>query len=92
MIKAKVLSDYMMRSIGFTDYNPKKWYFCRRFNYDWDVTFNFTIDKDTGEYEIFALDENFGQPYPYKNVKTLRDQMNEYIQYFKDVGVLVDGE
>lgn len=29
-IKANILSDEEMRSLGFTDYAKDRWYFCRR--------------------------------------------------------------
>ena len=65
-IKAHILSDEEMREIGFTDRNPKNWYFCK--SVDGWCSFNVTIPKDGSDIEIITLDEMFGQPYDWQYI------------------------
>lgn len=62
-----------MREIGFTDYNPEKWYFYKPINFskekrykNFDISFNITIPKDGSDISIDILDEDFCQPYDYQ--------------------------
>lgn len=77
-IKATILSDEEMREIGFTDCNPKSWYFCKSINFpkekryeNFNITFNVTIPKDGSDIAIDILDEHFCQPYDYQRMRTL---------------------
>lgn len=65
-IKAHILSDKLMRELGFTDYDHKNWYFCK--DIADDITFNVSIKKKTGNIRIEILDENFLQPYQYQEL------------------------
>lgn len=61
-----ILADETMRALGFTDHVPERWYIVK--GLDRDVTLNITIDKATGNYEEFVIDEFFGQPAYYGNM------------------------
>ena len=61
-----VLSDEAMRDLGFTDHREGFWYFVDRVG--GGVSLNFTIEKNTGEYEELVMSELFGQPEYYRNM------------------------
>lgn len=95
MPKTKILAEDEMRKLGFTDRCPSRWYFCKRVidNQSW-LTLNITIDKLTGEWTEYVLDENFLQPYYYgkygrghyaKNIDKLIKPLND-----SGLGVYVD--
>lgn len=56
-----------MRRLGFTNRVEGQWYFCRSVGYD--TTFNLTIWKESGAYDITILNESFGQPEYYGNMR-----------------------
>ena len=64
------LTTEKLKSLGFTNYNPKKWYFCRTISEAtyksgerFSETFNLSIDSKTfTKLEIDILDEAFLQP------------------------------
>lgn len=95
-IKAHILSDEKMREIGFTDYMPKNWHYCKTIARD--ITFNLTIPKDGSDIEIITLDENFCQPYDYQYMleKTpsfqfafqVKERVEQIMSYLQSVGVL----
>ena len=62
-----LLSDSEMRLLGFTDHVPAHWYYSSRF--DDRVSINFTISKETGEWTELVMNEDFGQPEYYMNMK-----------------------
>ena len=62
-----VLSDEAMRDLGFTDRHEGFWYFVDRVGDG--VSLNFTIEKNTGEYEELVMSELFGQPEYYRNMR-----------------------
>ena len=99
-IKVHILSESEMRKIGFTDYNPKKWYFCR---YGMggisDISFSVSVAKDNPEdWRIDILDENFLQPYDYQHMlemksthktpKKVQKDVEHWMSYLAEKGVL----
>ena len=69
-----VLSDKEMVNLGFTDRNNNVWYFCKGILIDnkqrsTSVTLNISIDKITGNYDELVMDEMFGQPAYYGNMR-----------------------
>ena len=72
--KAKLLAAKQMRHIGFTDRREGYWYLCKRVGSD--TTFNLTINKETGTYETDVMNESFGQPEYYGQMRDVyRAQM-----------------
>lgn len=59
-----VLSEDEMRGLGFTDHTPEHWYYTARVCSN--ISFNLTIEKSTGNYEEYVLDEFILQPYHYR--------------------------
>ena len=99
-IKVNVLPDDKMREIGFTDFNPKSWYFCRLGvgGLD-DISFSISIPKDNpSDWCIDILDENFLQPYDYQAMierKTDNDipyrvqkDVEHWMEYLKESGII----
>lgn len=100
-INAHILSDDEMYAIGFTDHNPKNWYYYRMvpgLGKGIEISFNVTIPKDGSDIEIITLDEDFLQPYDvfdilgkYPNLECalkVRDFVEEQMKYLQDAGVL----
>ena len=95
-IKANILSDDMMREIGFTDYAKDTWYFSRRVgDKDCDISFNVTINKKSKAIEIDVLDELFLQPYDYQMyigtiplANRVYDDVQKWMKYLMDNGVI----
>lgn len=67
--KTPVLDDEAMRALGFTDRVETRWYYCQRIDQRGDTTLNITIEKDSGLYEELVMNERFGQPEPYGQMK-----------------------
>lgn len=67
--KTPVLSDEEMRALGFTDRVETRWYLCRGLDKRGDTTLNITIEKDSGFYEELVMNEGFGQPEYYGQMK-----------------------
>jgi hypothetical protein len=67
--KTPILSDEEMRELGFTDHVETRWYLCRRVDKRGDTTLNITIEKDSGLYTELVMNEGFGQPEYYGNMK-----------------------
>jgi hypothetical protein len=65
-MQVNILSDEEMRKIGFTDRVISSWYYC--VGVGETVTFNLTVNKADGSFEIDVLDENFLQPYDYQYI------------------------
>lgn len=66
-IKINVLDESKMRDIGFTDFRPDTWYFCKYNVGHPDISFSLSVEKNNPEnWEIDILDENFLQPYDYQ--------------------------
>lgn len=72
-IQGHILPDEQMRAIGFTDYDPTHWYFCRIVNFpkiiktrNLIISFNVTIPKDGSDIRIDILDDDWCQPYDYQ--------------------------
>ncbi|WP_159601490.1 hypothetical protein [Agromyces humi] len=69
-----ILDDARMRELGFTDRVVERWYLCARVGPG--VTLNVTIQKSTGQYQEYVLDEDFGQPAFYGTFRAeVRDQV-----------------
>lgn len=69
-----LLSDSEMTSLGFLDRNDEFWYFCKGILYSdnqrsTSVTLNISIEKSTGNYAELVMNEMFGQPEYYGNMK-----------------------
>ena len=62
-----VLPDPEMRLLGFTDHAPESWYYTTLI--DNCVSLNVTINKSTGEWSELVMNEGFGQPEYYMNMK-----------------------
>ena len=74
-IKAHILSDEEMKTIGFTNYYEPTWYFCRSIKFPktkryrgFDISFGVSIPKDGSDIRIDVLDEDFCQPYDYQHM------------------------
>lgn len=67
--KTPVLSDDEMRALGFTDRVETRWYLCRALDKRGDATLNITIEKDSGLYTELVMNEGFGQPEYYGQMK-----------------------
>lgn len=88
-----LLKKKNMIKLGFTNNRPDHWYLSRRI--EGSTSFNLTINKHTGEYEIDILDEFFLQPEdymrmrePYKNlIKAWIDLM---IYKLNDAGLEIE--
>lgn len=65
----KLPNAKQMRRIGFTDRREGHWYYCERVGSD--TTFNLSIDKETGAYETYVLNESFGQPEYYGRMRSV---------------------
>ena len=63
------LTERILTEVGFTNFNPPSFYFCRRLAED--ITFNLTINKkNLKRFKIDVLDENFLQPFDFENIHT----------------------
>lgn len=87
-----VLTAGDMRELGFTDHVEKHWYFCCRVGSD--ETLNITIDKATGEYSEYVLDESFGQPAYYGHMvepyrTDIRDAVEREVERLRSAGLEV---
>lgn len=100
-IKAHILPDDEMHTIGFTDRDSSKWYYYRMvpgLGKGIEISFNVTIPKDCSDIEIITLDEDFLQPYNYESILErnpnlecalkVRDFVEEQMKYLQDTGVL----
>ena len=100
-IKAHILPDDEMHTIGFTDRDPSKWYYYRMvpgLGKGIEISFNVTIPKDGSDIEVITLDEDFLQPYDvfyilgkYPNLECtlkVREFMEKQIEYLQNKGVL----
>lgn len=85
--KTPLISDDKMRALGFTDNVDTRWYLCRRVDKQGYTTLNITIEKDSGLYTELVMDEGFGQPEYYGNMKPeFRDLYRDTIDF--EVGIL----
>jgi hypothetical protein len=98
-IKANILPDKEMKTIGFTDYSKNIWYFMRMIKGVKDISFNVSINKNnSNDLSIDILDENFCQPYDYqymleKNPKfkpclIVKEEVEKWMKYLDDSEVL----
>ena len=62
-----ILSDADMRRLGFTDHVFSNWYYTVRI--DDHVSLSISIYKSTGEWSELVMNEDFGQPEYYMNMK-----------------------
>lgn len=84
------MSEEKMRELGFTDHREGWWYNCYRI--DEDVTLNLSMNKDTGEWEEYVLNEMFGQPEYYgrmqpKYRKPIIERIDAIIAELKEAGL-----
>lgn len=104
-MKIKILSDKLMKEIGFNSVSDNsKWYLFERLKPE--ISFNFTIIKDTEEFEIDILDESFLQPYDFQYIlkripdhefahkfaSEINDEVIKKMLYLQDKGVIEDYE
>lgn len=61
-----LFSEAKMRALGFTDRVQDHWYLCTPVGPQ--ISLDIQIDKRTGEYEEYVLDNEFLQPYPYMSL------------------------
>ena len=97
-IKINILPNEDMKRIGFTDYNPKYWYYMKLLIDS--ISFNLTINKQTLKYKIDILDENFLQPYDYQYILSINKNnrfarevkmlVDEQLKWLVDVGIIID--
>lgn len=101
VIKARILPDYEMRALKFTDHNPEHWYYCRMvpgLGKGIEISFNVTIPKDGSDIEIATLDEDYCQYYDYQYILKrnpnlecalkVRDFVEQEMEYLQKYGVL----
>lgn len=96
-IKANILSDEEMRSIGFTDRKSSDYYFCKILD-DVDISFNVTIPKDGSDIEIATIDEEWGQYYDFQHILrnnsnfefalNIKKQVEKWMTYLTEKGVI----
>ena len=99
-IQVHILPDNKMREIGFTDYNPTTWYFCKygMGGLD-DISFSLSVKKnDETDWRIDVLDENFLQPYDYQAMlernttnpipHKVKEDVEYWMQHLTDKGVI----
>lgn len=89
-----LLDDEKMRALGFTDRREGYWYFCRRVDKQGHTTLNITIEKNTGYYEELVMNEDFGQPEYYGQMKLefrdlYRDTIDAYLQELSLAGLAI---
>lgn len=63
-----ILTEPEMRALGFTDRREGYWSLCKSL-IPGATTFNVTINKANGNYSELVMDEYFGQPEYYGNMK-----------------------
>ena len=96
-IQYHILPDEKMREIGFTDCNPRVWYFSRTI--EQNISFNVMIHKDgIDDIRIDVLDEEFCQPYDYQAILDrdsdfpfallVEQKVEECMEYLQNEGVL----
>ena len=90
-----VLDDETMRALGFTDRVDTRWYYCRRVDDKGHTTLNITIQKDTGFYEELVMNEDFGQPEYYGQMKPewrdlYRDTIDFHIRELNRAGLTLE--
>ncbi|KQO98456.1 hypothetical protein [Leifsonia sp. Leaf264] len=74
-----VLPDVKMRELGFTDRVDTRWYLCKRVG-KFGITLDVTIDKASGNFEEYVIDNDFLQPFYYGRAKPeLRDEIIQNI-------------
>lgn len=93
--KTPVLDDETMRALGFTDRAETRWYFCRRVDQQGHTTLNITIEKDSGLYKELVMNEDFGQPEYYGNMKPewrdlYRDTIDLYLSELNKAGLTIE--
>lgn len=85
-----VLDDAEMRELGFTDHREGFWYYSQSLGDG--ITFNVSIDKATGEWSEYVLDEDFGQPYYYGRyglADEIRMKVDTQVKLLRSHGILV---
>lgn len=99
-IQVHILEPEKMRDIGFTDYNPERWYFCKYgIGGHQDISFSISVAKDDEtDWRIDVLDENFLQPYDYQAMldrKTdhplpyaVQEDVEYWMEYLKQKGII----
>ena len=103
-ITSHILSDAVMRDIGFSDLAESTWYYCKMVPFpktgmykDFEVSFNVQIPKNGDRLRIDVLDEDFCQPYDYqlmlknsnhKTASIVRDFVEQQMEYLQSKGVL----
>lgn len=100
-IKAHILSDDEMHTIGFSDRNPERWYYCRMvpsLGKGIEISFNVAIPKNGSDIAIDVLDEYFLQPYDWQYILErnpnlecplrVRDFVEKEMKKLQDAGVL----
>lgn len=90
-----VLDDETMRALGFTDHVDTRWYYCRRVDDKGYTTLNITIQKDTGFYEELVMNEGFGQPEYYGQMKPewrdlYRDTIDFHLRELNRAGLTIE--
>lgn len=95
-IHVKMLSDYMMRYLGFTDHVSHRWYLCKQI--DTGITFNMSIEKDGSDWSIDVLDEDILQPYDYQHLLEenpkhsfalrVKQRVDDYMIQLINVGII----
>lgn len=66
-MKINILEDKIMKDAGFNSVSDNsRWYLCK--NLELEISFNFTIIKETGVFKIDILDEDFLQPYDFQYI------------------------
>lgn len=80
-----------MRELGFTDHRKGVWYMgtpVERY-----LSFDITIDKNTGEVQTLVIDENFGQPVPYQrhtDAAAIRARIDMLLEWLHHEGLRVE--
>lgn len=95
-IKANILSDEEMRSIGFTDRCHEHWYFYKDLGND--ISFDVIIPKDGSDIEIATIDDDWGQYYDFQHILrnnpnfefalNIREQVEKWMAYLTEKGVI----
>lgn len=91
--KTPILADEKMRELGFTDRVNSRWY--RTVRLACGISFDVTIDKSSGDYEEYVLDNEFMQPYHYMTydvelARTVRKQVDKQVELLQAAGLNIE--
>lgn len=98
-MKIHILPDKEMKRAGFFEHE-NKWAYIKEVASE--VSFTFRIIKDTGNWQIDIIDDDFGQPYDYQYIlqqapdhafaNTVKENVEDLMMYMVEEGIISDYE